>query len=82
MTDSQLFLVIGIPSAVSFIGLLINAYMLGRVSGVEGRITGLESRLTAIESRLAAVESQLAAQKALLDIILKKLDELETKIHS
>ena len=71
MTNEQLYLSIGIPSFVVLIGILVNI----------GYFIVLNNRMGAVELKLGAVAEQTSAHKVLLDIVLKKLDELETKIH-
>ena len=71
MSNAQLYLAIGLPSAVALIGILVNI----------GYFIALNSRMIAMETKLGTVAEQTAAHKALLDIVLKKLDELESRIH-
>ena len=71
MTEHQLYLSIGIPSVVALIGILVNV----------GYFIVLNSRIGAVELKVGAVAEQSAAQKVLLDIVLKKLDELDSRIH-
>lgn len=71
MTDQQLYLAIGVPSTVALIGILVNI----------GYFIVMNSRISALELRVNTVAESLAALKPLMDIVLKKLDELETKIH-
>lgn len=71
MTDAQLYLAIGLPSVVALIGILVNV----------GYFVALNGRITAIEAKLGTVAEQTAVHKTLLDIVLKKLDELEAKTH-
>lgn len=71
LTNQQLYLSIGIPSLVVLIGILVNI----------GYFIVLNSRMGAIEGKLSSVAEQTAVHKTLLDIVLKKLDELEAKIH-
>jgi hypothetical protein len=71
LTDAQLYLAIGLPSVVALIGILVNV----------GYFIALNGRMTALETRMNTIAEQTAVHKALLDIVLKKLDELEAKIH-
>ena len=71
MTNAQFYLAVGLPSVVALIGILVNI----------GYFVALNGRMTAMEGKLSTVAEQTAAHKALLDIVLKKLDELESKIH-
>jgi hypothetical protein len=72
LTNAQLYLAIGLPTVVALIGILVNI----------GYFIALNGRMTAMETRLSTVESKVSSIAALLDIVLKKLDELEAKIHS
>lgn len=71
MTNAQFYVAVALPSVVALIGILVNI----------GYFVALNGRMTAMETKLAAVAEQTAVHKALLDIVLKKLDELEAKIH-
>lgn len=71
MTDTQLYLAIGVPSFVALIGILVNI----------GWFIAFSARMNLFESRLSAVEVQVSGLKTLMDIVLKKLDELDAKIH-
>jgi hypothetical protein len=56
MTDSQLYLAIGIPSFVMLVGTLVNVgYFValnGRVQSLDGRIGGFGDRIDRMEARL------------------------------
>jgi hypothetical protein len=78
LTDAQLYLAIGLPSVVALIGILVNV---GYFVAINGRIGGIDGRMLALENKMGSVAEQGAANKVLLDIVLKKLDELEGKIH-
>ena len=78
MTDAQLYLAIGLPSIVALIGILVN---IGYFIALNGRMTALETRIGGLDGRVNGIAEQTAANKVLLDIVLKKLDELEAKIH-
>ena len=71
MTNEQLYLAIGVPSAIAAIGILVNI----------GYFLALNNRMTAMETKLGSVAEQTAVHKTLLDIVLKKLDELETRME-
>ena len=71
MTDAQLYLAIGLPSIVALIGILVNI----------GYFVALNGRMTAVEAKLGTVAETVTGHKVMLDIVLKKLDELEAKIH-
>ena len=71
MTDSQLYLAIGVPGTVALIGILVNI----------GYFIVINGRLTALEAKVGTVAEQTAAHKALLDIVLKKVDEIDAQLH-
>jgi hypothetical protein len=71
VTDTQLYLAIGVPSGVALIGILVNI----------GYFLALNARMAAVELKLGSVAEQTAAHKSMLDIVLKKLDELEARFH-
>jgi hypothetical protein len=71
LTDAQLYLAIGMPSIVALIGILVNI----------GYFVALNGRMTALETRMATVAEQTAVHRTMLDIVLKKLDELEARAH-
>lgn len=78
MTDTQLYFAIGLPSALALVGILVNV---GYFITLNARMAALETRMLALETRVAALESAAAVSKQALDIVFKKLDELETRRH-
>ena len=71
MTDQQLYLAIGVPSVVALVGILVNI----------GYFVSLNGRITALETKVGTLVETVAQHKVLLDIVLKKLDELEARLH-
>jgi hypothetical protein len=71
LTDWQLYLAIGVPSTVALIGILVNI----------GYFLVMNSRISALEGRVSTLSGEVASLKALMDIALKKLDELEARFH-
>ena len=71
LTDLQLYLAIGVPSVVALIGILVNI----------SYFVVLNNRIGALETKVGSLGEEVAVLKALMDIVLKKLDELEAKIH-
>ena len=67
MTDSQLYLALGLPSFVALIGILVNtAYYLG-----------LNSRMTSLETRLQALEHKFDTR---FDLLMGKLFEVDNRL--
>ena len=67
MTDSQLYLVIGIPSFVALMGILVNALV----------FISLNSRMSALETRMLALEQSVAQR---FDLLIGKVGELDTRL--
>jgi hypothetical protein len=65
--DVQAIFAVGLPSLVALVGILVNV----------GYFIVINQRLTAVEAKLGSVAEQVPQHKALLDIVLKKLDELD-----
>ena len=78
MTESQLYLAIGIPSFVALLGMLVNGgYFVainGRMSGVENRITSLEQR---IETRIMSLEQKFDTR---FDLLMGKVVEMDNRL--
>ena len=68
MTDTQLYLVIGVPGTIALIGILVNV----------GYFIALNGRMGNMEGKLGSMAEQTAVHKALLDIVL---DKLEARLH-
>jgi hypothetical protein len=73
MTNTQLYLVIGIPGLLSLVGILLNAALCVNFSStLNARMTSFETsinaRMAALEgsmnARMAAMESRIAAMEA------------------
>lgn len=71
MTNQQLYLAIGIPSCIAALGILVNI----------GYFLVLNNRMTAMETKTSAMGETVAGLKVLMDIVLKKLDELEARVE-
>lgn len=89
MTNEQFYLAIGLPSALAFIGILMN---IGYFVALNGRMGKLEDRMLAIENRvnqfqtetlkaIGEMKVEIALLKQGFDIVLKKLDKRETDRH-
>jgi hypothetical protein len=80
MTDTQLYLAIGVPSFVVLVGMLMNGLLF---LGLNSRMTGLEgtlnSRMTSLENRMLNLENTFTTR---FDLLMGRLIELEKEIHN
>ncbi|MDQ2948766.1 MAG: hypothetical protein M3Y27_22970 [Acidobacteriota bacterium] len=73
MTDTQLYLAIGLP-------ILFNAAMIGvLVAYVNGLNNGLNARIGALEACMLNLENTFATR---FDLLMGRLVELEKEIHN
>jgi predicted PurR-regulated permease PerM len=82
LTDTQLYLAVGLPTLAVLIGVLINAMQFNaQFSTLNARITTLESsltgRITALENHVANFEARMDSR---LEIILGKLIEVDNRV--
>jgi hypothetical protein len=60
MTDTQLWLAIGIPSFMVLLGIFLNMNSIKALRNeMESRFTGIENCFTGIEARLIAIEGDM-----------------------
>jgi hypothetical protein len=90
MTNTQLYLVIGIPGLLSLVGILLNAALYINFSStlnarmtsfetsINARIVGLESRIAALETRMLNLENTFTTR---FDLLMGRLTDLEKEIH-
>jgi len=78
MTDSQLYLVIGLPTLAVVLGMITNGFLFNalsaRMSSLEARMLALENRM---EARLLALETSVNQR---IDILTGKIGELDTRL--
>jgi hypothetical protein len=74
MTDTQLYLAIGLPTLAVLIGVLINA---SYWSAMNGRIQSLENRMTALVARFNALGTRIEAK---FDILVGKVMEMDNRL--
>jgi hypothetical protein len=67
MTDSQLYLAIGLPSVVALIGILVN---IGYFIAINGRMGNIESRMQSLEQKF----------DTRFDLLMGKLFELDNRL--
>jgi hypothetical protein len=67
MTDTQLYLAIGVPSFVVLAGMLVNGLL----------FMGLNSRMTALETRMTNLENTFTTR---FDLLMGKLTDMDTRI--
>ena len=85
MTDTQLYLVIGIPTIALVLGMIGNGYLFNALSarmsdldrGFSGRMIGLESRMGSLENRMLALETSMNTR---FDLIMGRLSDLDTRL--
>jgi len=89
MTDTQLYLAVGLPSFVALVGILVNV---GYFVALNSRITSLESRLDSrisslesrLDNRINSLESRLDARidklEHLFDTLLGKVVEIDNRL--
>jgi hypothetical protein len=74
MTDSQLYLVIGLPTLAVALGMITNGFLF---SALAARMTSLEARMFAMEARLLALETSVNQR---IDILTGKISDLGTRL--
>ena len=72
MNNTQLYLAIGLPSAIALIGILVN---IGYFVVLNTRMMALEARMLSLETRTAGLEARAAVLDQGFTILLKKFDE-------
>ncbi|MGD1090556.1 MAG: hypothetical protein ABSB35_01050 [Bryobacteraceae bacterium] len=90
MTNTQLYLVIGIPGLLSLVGILLNAALYVNFSStlnarmtsfetsINARMAGLEARIGALETRMLNLENTFTTR---FDLLMGRLTDLENEIH-
>ena len=74
MTDSQLYLVIGLPTLAVVLGMITNGFLFNALST---RMSSLEARMLALEARLLAFETSVNQR---IDILTGKISDLDTRL--
>ncbi len=74
MTDSQLYLAIGLPTLVVALGMIGNGFLFNALSA---RMNALEMRMNALEARVQAFEISVNQR---LDLIVGKISEIGTRL--
>ncbi|HXB68296.1 MAG TPA: hypothetical protein VNY05_08635 [Candidatus Acidoferrales bacterium] len=78
MTDSQRYLVIGLPTLAVVLGMITNGFLFNalsaRMSSLEARMLALQNR---IEARLLAFETSVNQR---IDILTGKISDLDTRL--
>ena len=67
MTDTQLYLAIGIPTIALILGMIGNGFL----------FNALSARMTGIENRMLALETSMNTR---FDLIMGKLSDLNTRL--
>jgi len=78
VTETQLYLAIGVPSFVALVGILVNvAYFISlnsRMTSMEGRMSSMENRL---DGRITNLEVRFGNQ---LDVLISKVVEMDNRL--
>jgi hypothetical protein len=74
LTETQLYMAIGIPSLVAVLGMITNGFLFNSLSA---RMSGLEARMLSFENRIAAFESSVNQR---IDILIGKVSEIDTRL--
>ena len=79
MTNTQLYLVIGIPGLLSLVGILLNAALYVNFSStLNARMTSFETsmnaRMAALEARMLSLENTLTTR---FDLLMGRLTDIE-----
>jgi hypothetical protein len=69
MTDTQLYLAIGVPVAMNLLGFTLIGIML---NWTNQRLTAIEARLLSLEARVGALETRVGLLEQGFDILMKK----------
>jgi uncharacterized coiled-coil protein SlyX len=92
MTDTQLYLTIGMPTIAVLVGILVNvsyfAALTGRVASLETRINSLETRINLLETRFdarmnaleARFDARMSSLEAKFDILVGKVIEVDNRL--
>ena len=67
MTDTQLYLAIGIPTIALVLGMVGNGFL----------FNALSARMTSLEARMVALETGMNAR---FDLIMGRLSDLDTRL--
>lgn len=78
MTDTQLYLAVGIPTMALVLGMILNGLLFNalsaRMSTLENALSG---RIASLESRMLALETSLNTR---FDLIMGRLSDLDTRL--
>jgi len=78
VTDTQLYLAIGIPTIALVLGMIGNGFLFNalsaRMSSLEARVASLESRT---EARILSLETSMNTR---FDLIMGRLSDLDTRL--
>ena len=74
MTDTQLYLAIGVPTLAVVLNMIGNGFLFNALSA---RMSALEARMNTLEARMTAFEASVNQR---LDLIIGKIGELDTRL--
>jgi hypothetical protein len=67
MTDTQLYLVIGVPTMAMVLGMIGNGFL----------FNALSARITSLEARMLALETSVNQR---IDLLIGKIGEIDTRL--
>jgi hypothetical protein len=67
MTDTQLYLVIGVPTMAMVLGMIGNGFL----------FNALSARITSLETRMLALETSVNQR---IDLLISKIAEIDTRL--
>ena len=85
MTDTQLYLSIGLPTLAVVLGMILNGFLFNALSarmssvesGLSARMSGVESGLSA---RMTSIENRMLSLEEHMDLIIGKIGEMDTRL--
>jgi uncharacterized protein involved in exopolysaccharide biosynthesis len=89
MTDTQLYLAVGMPTIAILLGILINGLQFHRATAdLSARISTIETSInaristieTSINARFASLEARLASVETRLDILIGKMMDFDGRL--
>lgn len=74
MTDTQLYLSIGLPTLAVVLGMILNGFLFNAISA---RMSSLE---TVLSARMNSLESHMVSLEEQMHLMIGKIGELDTRI--
>ena len=74
MTDTQLYLAIGLPTFALLLGVMFNGALF---LALNSRMSAIDSRLSTLDNRMAALESKFDVR---FDMLLSKVVDVDNRL--